>query len=328
MAEPDIALLIGVPTEFDVFCQSVGRSDWLSKYDRSDLEGESWRAEMLRLWTEEYRPDVVDPICQLEDFARENSFEVRNNATISDLQVCSELYQLIVVFAHWKGSEVEPHDLTEPNHPDLFLARVREGHSHASAWLAPRLEALIQQSNSQYRVGIVKRIGNALLGRRQFESVHELLSAYISLPPEKHDSRDMTIIREAEITRNARRRAELDELLAPLLRPGNRIELHDGLRTKEEISGAISRQFRGTLDLTTCTSTILGDYLGGITEQRFRIIQYPTVQQFAWCAECVQIALELVIQTGMTYSAARLKARSILTEALLQVFSGSKKRGM
>lgn len=320
MAERDIALLIGVPTDFEVFCQSVPKSNWLAKYDRHDLDRENWREEMLRLWTEEYKPDVADPIGELEEFAQKHSFEVRNNATIGDLRACSEVYELIVVFAHWKGSEIEPQDLVAPDRPERYLECVAEDDSALGEWLKPKLENMIEQE-SGHETGFFRSLGNSMLGRKRIESVHELLSAYISLPLEEEMPSGITIIKEAEITCRARRRGRLDAIFGNLLRPGNRLELDDGLHSKEEIAAAISSKFRGTLDLTTCTSTILADYLGGITNQRFRIIQFPTVQQFAWCAECVTIALELVVQAGMPYNAARFKARSVLTEALSQVLS-------
>jgi hypothetical protein len=48
-----------------------------------------------------------------------------------------------------------------------------------------------------------------------------------------------------------------------------------------------------------------------------RIIQFPTVQQFAWCAECIQVALRLFVETGMSYQNARLRARDLLKAAVL-----------
>lgn len=318
MAERGIALLIGVPTDFLEFCHSVPTSDWLSKYDRSDLDRESWHAEMLRLWTEEYKPDVADPICELEEFARQHSIEVRNVATIGDLRACSELYEVIIVFAHWKGSEIEPQDLVASDRPEEYLGCLHENESVLDAWLKPKLEEMIEQRSGP-QPGFLRRLGNSMLGRRQFESVHELLSAYISLPLKMEAPSDITIIEEAEVSRRARRRERLDAIFGKLLRPGGRLELRDGLHSKEDIAEAISSEFRGTLDLTTCTSTTLADYLSGITKQRFRIIQFPTVQQFAWCAECVRIALELVFQTRIPYNAARLRARRVLTDALSEV---------
>ena len=320
-----VAILIGVPLEFGDFISRVEASDWLAKYNPADLEPDVRLAALHDNWEQEYKPDVADPINELQQSAASIGAEIKPRATLSDLCEYSRTHDVVIIFAHWKGAEVEAEDVLQRTEISQFVDRLAHERPEIARWLLPRFDVLAKRSRGDLRVGFLKRLLDTSKASKQFASVQELLSAAVSLPrlPDETDS-DTTFILETEVTRQAHRRETLDKLLQGLLRPGNRLELYDGLHSKEAVQEAIPSSFAGTLDLTTCTSTFLGDYLGAMANHRVRVIQYPTVQQFAWCAECVQLALALYVREGMSYQHARLEAKTLLKTAVLQTTTSNK----
>ena len=135
----------------------------------------------------------------------------------------------------------------------------------------------------------------------------------ISLPDTPIDA---GIVLEHEITRSARRRDEIDAMFVGLLRPGNLLELFDGLHGKEVVESAIAPGVTGILDLTTCTSTVLADYIAARRHHEIRTVQFPTVQEFLWCAKCVEASLQLVVVNAMPYQEARRLAGNAITHIL------------
>ncbi len=317
------AILIGVPIDFEDFVSRVSKSDWLAKYDQSDLDEKSRVSALRTNWEEEYKGDVADPIREMREFAQSLGVDVISRATLSDLYGCSEDYDVVIIFAHWKGAEVESEDILQPDHVSKYIDCLRNDSSEIGRWLLSRLEQFAGTSGYSQK-GLFKRLLDMSRGVPDLTSVQEVLSSAIFMPKQADEaiaSETTSLIIEAEVTRRARRREILNTLFGELLRPGNRLELYDGLHRREVVSSSLSQRFSGTLDLTTCTSTILGDYLGGTTKQRVRVVQFPTVQQFAWCAECIRIALHLFFQAGLSYQDARLTASNILATAVLETAS-------
>jgi hypothetical protein len=131
-------------------------------------------------------------------------------------------------------------------------------------------------------------------------------------------------VAEHPVTRSARRRDALDALFQGLLRPGNRLELYDGLHSKEAVEAAIAPTFEGVIDLTTCTSTVLADHVSAKRRFRLRTIQFPTVQDVLWGANCVKAALQIQHTTGVTYQEARQIAYIELEKAVRAVPTGAR----
>jgi hypothetical protein len=227
---------------------------------------------------------------------------------------------LMILFCHWKGAEVEADDVVAPIQISDFLSRVLRDESEMGRWLLPKFETLVC-TDEKPKVGLLSRIFGPAKGIAGTLTVREVLSAavYFEKPAKREGNQFTDFVLESAVTRQAHRRELLNALFHGLLRPGNRLELYDGLHNKEAVDGALDQKFEGTIDLTTCTSTILADYLGNRRDQKLRIIQYPTVQQFAWCAECVNIALKLYMREGLTYQDARLTARNLLAAAVQEV---------
>jgi hypothetical protein len=138
--------------------------------------------------------------------------------------------------------------------------------------------------------------------------------------PEEHVTSDgVQRILELAITRMSRRRDVIDYVFQGLLQPGNRLELSDGLHTKEETEVAIVGSFVGVLDLTVCTSTVLGDYIAARRKNALRTVQFSAVQELLWGAKCISETLRLVAKECLPYLAARGMASDIIEQAVRQL---------
>jgi hypothetical protein len=117
----------------------------------------------------------------------------------------------------------------------------------------------------------------------------------------------------------------MDGLFSGLLQPGNRLELFDGLHDCHSVARAIDQTYQGTLDLTTCTSTILADRIGQHHRWRFRIVQFSENQEPIYAASVLEATLALMEQ-GLDYLDAReLAIQWVREEASTHVNRGIKR---
>src|SRR5262245_43842058 len=159
------------------------------------------------------------------------------------LKEVTRTHRIVIVVSHWKGPELHLDDLLSGDveairssismarHPEaaLLLARVQRERPGKAAELMRVLSGFLNDQAKQ----------NAKPKKRPdgFTEVMTLQTA------------------KAEI------RERMDGWLEGYLEPGNRLELFDGIHSREAIEKSISPAFRGVLDLTTCTSTYLSDYV-------------------------------------------------------------------
>ena len=175
------AILIGVPIEFGDFTYRVGNSEWLAKYNPADLEPELQAAALRANWEEEYKGDVADPITELREFADSLDVDIRTQATLSDLNDCTQKNDVVIVFAHWKGAEVEAGDVLQPDHPERFIDSLKNDNSEIGSWLLPRLEQLTGTSGNS-KGDLFKNLFGISKRAQKFATLQELLSAAVSLP--------------------------------------------------------------------------------------------------------------------------------------------------
>jgi hypothetical protein len=240
----------------------------------------------------------------------------------SDLVTITRLtteYQIVVLFAHWKGSEILNSDFILPIHLDHFIERVHGDQSLIGSWLKAHLKML---DGSEDREAPRRRFLNQWLRllRRQPLSLREVLSEGMALSARRRptDAGGVDYLLEAENARIARVRDHFDSIFEGLLRPGNRLELFDGLHSKEAVESAVSPEFDGIIDFATCTSTVLGDYIAAKRKHKLRTVQFPTVQEFLWGAKCVGLTLQLLREHGLSYLQARKIAGSMLEQAIAE----------
>ena len=298
-----VTLLFGLPLTVEDFvarfdAESTCRSDFLSKYDNHDLPPPARNADRLRWWSSRYKTNVADPLVKLAGEAIALGCAVRERTTLSDLGAAARGDGVVIVVSHWKGPEFSNDDfLTGFNGS---LAGCLEAVDH------PLARTILQSMRPQHRW--LPFAGRIPLNER--EALRQSLNATIQ---DQETAGDLHY--ELDATRQARRRDMLDGWLKGLIRPGNRLELFDGLHAADEISRAIWAEFTGVLDLTICTSTYLGDHLGRAAAQRFRTVQFLELQDFLEASIRISLVLTLFAKSELTY----LEARSTISRAYTRV---------
>ena len=298
-----VTLLFGLPLNPDDFlvrldAQPCCDSDFLRKYDNRDLPPELRAADRMRWWTARYDLNVAQPLRNLAAAAASLGCEIRERATLSDLRAAATGDAIAVIVSHWKGPEFSNDDFLRD-----FDGQLKD---RLSTLDHPLARAILQ--SIQPRHGCVPFI------RRRALSPRDALRRYLDAQIEDElPAGDLHY--ELDTTRQARRRTLLDEMLRGLIRPGNRLELFDGLHAADEISHAIPREFSGVLDLTVCTSTYLGDRVGHAAAQRFRTVQFLKPQDFLEAS----IRLNLVLTLFASSEGSYLKARADVFQAYTTV---------
>jgi hypothetical protein len=297
-----IQLLCGVPTSKAAFAARVGTSDFLRKY-RTASDAEHVMGEIDRAWQNDYSPLIADPLALLIRSAQELRIEVDTDANLTALKAATSNKRVVIILSHWKGPEIVADDLLSQVGKAAFAARPKNLRNAFGRWLAaelgrsPSVKSLWPFANA--RVLTLTEILNQALSVR-LEETNVLVDRVLEQPQ----------------TLSARRREILDMTFDGLLTPGNRLELFDGLHSKEQIETAIAPNFDGILDLTTCTSAYLADYIGGKRHHRFRIVQFPTVQEPLWTVLYLKATLDLAVTGGLPYLVARDRALATLRDAI------------
>jgi hypothetical protein len=312
----ETVLLIAAPVTFPDFLSRVINSDWLSKFNDCELNDEERRERLTERWVSEYSVHVAEPLQDLMRTASELRVEVRTEATLDTLREVVGVHKVVILFAHWKGPEIVGDDFVVPVDLSEFARRVEADKTLLGKWLRPRLARL-------YIGGGASGARHGFWGWFRPEpprpTIRDLLSeaALVRLADDDSLISDrVDCVMEAEVTRLARRRDELDHLFGGLLRPGNRLELFDGLHSKEKVLGALSDDFEGIIDLTTCTSTILSDFIGQQRRQRVRTVQFPFVQEPRWASQCIELTLRLFVEQNVPYQESRALATALMEHAV------------
>jgi hypothetical protein len=211
---------------------------------------------------------------------------------------------IVILFAHWKDSQVAVSDIIPSTEARRhFIEAARMSKTQAAQWFLAEMEGRHRRLFISHSSHAIDDVMN-----RSCEEV------FPSDVPE-----GVTELWEDKETLAARRRDEWDSLFAGLLHPGNRLEMESGLHSREEIAHAISPDFRGVLDLTSCNSTILANGLNGRSGYRYRILQYPKPVDFPWAAMAVTGTLTQLTTGQFKYTEARLAITAILDREFSKV---------
>jgi hypothetical protein len=318
----DLALLLAVPLTEEEFVSAAGKSDWLSKYYDQDLDAANRSETLKRHWSDEYLPFVAEPLQKLADLARELSVEIRPRAELADVTECSASKSVLILFAHWKGPEVLTDDFVTRIETSEFLKRAQKSETALAKWIAA---SLCSNAYQEHKKSIVAHILAALRWNSS-RGVRQVLADALNVPlPGDIPGPGINKVLERPITRMTQRRDEIDALFVGLVKPGNRLELFDGLHAKEDVESSIAGSFEGILDLTVCTSTVLADYIAARRHQRLRTVQFPTVQDFLWGAQCISETLKLVARHH-SYLQARVTANQVLRDAVREIAQYDRER--
>lgn len=281
---PKIALLCGVPTNAKDFARQRSTSDFLERYPTHQAFPES------------YRKYVADPIKSLVRSVAGFPFvQVQHKGTLSKLTEATSNSDVVIILSHWKGPTVSNNDMPRN---DGIIDR-------------DRIHRTLAESNRPEAVSLLDKL-NANMTDPLWETLNG--AVYREVPNTMNvDSRSLAFEGDEELFWAYNRRT-LDEIWP--LRPGNRLELMDGLHSAEEVAAAIAPDFIGTIDLVACRSSYLGSILSEHFNYQFRVVAFPEVQKFDTHVEVVKLVLGYVSQ-GVAYLEARQLAR-IKFEALVK----------
>lgn len=246
-------------------------------------------------WESSYRTSVAEPIGKLTEVAARCGVEVIEHAALSDLGASAADSAIVVVIGHWKGADVKVSDLLTPD-AQAFVNCLVDSSDRRERWLREALES-----------------------RTPFAVLDHVVEH--GWPPaiESNPSSRVTLV-ASEFTRRARRRDEIDAMFSRLLRPGNRLELWDGLHSWQAVESSIGSGFSGVVDLTTCTSTYLADHIDAARKSAFRIVQFPNEIDPTLAALGIRVCLQRMRETGRRYLDVRIEvldelARELASEA-------------
>lgn len=318
MAPELIAVLIGIPVDFEEFVSRVSISDWLAKFYQPNLLPAEQQAALAVTWEEDYEPLVAQPFRHLIERAKDLGIEVSTKATLRDLADASATKEVIVIFSHWKGPEILLGDLLDNLNRNTLRFQVVQRREP----IAQRIQAELDKLENTSKQTIGARLLQRWWARSSVSprSIREILFAVIEEAlPESDDGIDEVI--ESKSVSQAKSRDELDSILTGFIRPGNRLELFDGLHSREEVELIIAKAFNGVLDLTMCTSTYLADYISARRKRSIRTVQFPNVQKFDWAVNCVALTLEIAVKEKVSYQEARRSANQLFTGAVLDLSS-------
>lgn len=269
----DVSILVGMPLTEEAYYLRIETSDWLGKFAGEPAAAESY-------WRRVYLPDVVTPVQELIASAEKLGAKVREG-TLQNLCCATSQSRVVVVLAHWRGWEIAIDDLTPGLTRTDWLDRASSHSSPLARWLAARFR--IERSS------VVRSLEDSL---------------NIELPEPSLDVR----VHESPVTRKTRRRDEIDSIFEGMIQPGNRLELLDGMHSRESLETAIAADYDGILDLAACTSTVPGDYISRRRRFALRTISAPQNIRFDGLCFILGKAIEGLEDGGFSYTQTRALA--------------------
>lgn len=161
---------------------------------------------------------------------------IRSSACLQDLRDALAGHTTVILLAHWRGSNVSESDLL-PGWQDCVSASLSDNSAPLGIVLRDvgsgselfRPEVIVRTLNLAIERGAFQRFFPHGLGQRV--ALHKLISETLS--------RDM-----------------VDAALKGYIRPGNLLELFDGLHAAGVLVDAIPPSFDGVLDLSCCNSSV------------------------------------------------------------------------
>jgi len=290
-----IWLLVGLPVDCEQLVARLSAPDSLLSNDFClEYAPPGWPANSpadLGQWLSPrfdsgYRRMVGTPLAQLVEEARATGIEVVEGATLAALTNAAQQASTIVIVSHWKAHEFVSADFLAGFDAEA-KARLAQVDDAVATWLLRKIGPVPWYRSWRERPLTLRR------------ALNQLPLAELPDPPAAGADRFI----ELPANRAARLRDWADNLFEGLVRPGNRLELFDGLHAREAVSAALDG-FSGTVDLTLCTSAWLGDYITRKSRYAIRTVQFPTEQEFHDAGARLIAVFDLVCQ-GADYLDAR-----------------------
>ena len=218
----DCALLVSVPTTREEFFHDCNSgADFVETYTRQS------RGTTPNDGWEAYQP-YASLARHVIARAKKYGVTVFERATLDQLHRVLPAYAVTTLVAHWRSARFRPPDIVDCVKVSAYLA------------------------------GLTTDPGNRSYERKQICSalnsiLDEGRTAILSNQPMSHGGLSAQQFRWYE------KRATIEATLPGSLRGGAAVEFCGGFRTISEITGGISPDYSGTLDLTVCQSVLLGE---------------------------------------------------------------------
>jgi hypothetical protein len=195
------------------------------------------------LWSDSFEP-VATAARTLVEEAIPLGIRVRENATVNDLADLFENCEVVTVIAHWRGPQiskqdviVDPAEVIQRLAKDMGDVAIRMRAGLPSGWY-DRLESVGSDSARRSRLA-------------------EFLNTRMSRLPTLAAPPAGTEWHMDETTLRHQNRAALDVWWPEAFRPGNQLELFDGLHSSDAISAIVPERWAGVADLSNCQSAQL-----------------------------------------------------------------------
>lgn len=222
------------------FVRNLARANGIRTPDGMRMSVES-------LWREVYQPIALYAE-QVLQYVQKKGVHVSKVVGISEFAETIGAHRVTTLVAHWRNPLFRREDVVDL---DLFIRlredlRRRESHQSELSELSAEqlvrvLEIRTETFDGDVRQKLADALNGALLGAMPVEHVHKSgLETRTQIGFEKS-------------------RATLSNLLPGALVGGAAIELSDGLHSISELVSVVAPDWRGTLDLTVCNSTVLGN---------------------------------------------------------------------
>ena len=295
---PRLALLTALPWQRPAFIRAA--------YDPRGDYARRFADDPLAAWdgAEGYAVRVAAPLQALLEQARALGLRVVDGAVLADLQAATTHCDAVILLAHWKDAQVTREDLHASDAPSVAAA-LQTSAMHGFCLGPQEHPALAGQL--------------AALAELDLDGVAKLLHRHVhaTQPAPGRGTQGAFADVTHPHTWAAERRAALEAALGPLLYPGNRLELADGLHSRQAVEGAVADGFSGVLDLTICASTILASHLDRVRCGAFRIVQFTSaIDPESACLALQQALALLACGPSVDYLVARAQAVEDLQAAL------------
>lgn len=264
-------VLLALPADRAEF-DAVSSGEALPDYGRGLLRGGSPAV----VWDRRY-VRVVEAMEQLRTAVADIGGYVFPTASLADLAEASSTCDTLILIAHWRGWQVSESDLRA----DAWTIEHRLHHAGLGDLLAPgpmSVHGLVATLNAIIKSGVLlRRIAPEL----QAPHMNPVLTATVG--------RDL-----------------LDELLVDAIEPGNRVELYDGQHLPGQIEEAIDGEFRGDIDLATCSSLALATLISMRRGGRVHLVHTVDAIDPLPCCLIIAATLRYALRHGVSYASARL----------------------
>jgi hypothetical protein len=257
-------------------CLPITRADYVKDYARwpeyDFVRGAARDHSPESAW-ETYGADLAQSVELLLETARSNRIMVASRAGKSDFaHAFSHGNKVVILVAHWRGSQLVGRDLLAE--PEEVVALVDKadppdvGRQTIEAIRGHFRSALVDSSNIRSTNERQQHFASRL--NKYIVQAPGILPGLLGLNPN-----ELLVI--GDIWLETLHRNILDTCSQPLVVPGNRVELGDGLHSTSSLIELIPQSWGGLIDLTMCRSAIFGHQIKSGRSDRGILFRNKTV---------------------------------------------------